>query len=68
MKCEVHIFTGSFGSSGSPVHLRTSNNLYCVKGGVHVFNGSFGVWLKVALYSVANRFCKLNVCVCLCKS
>ena len=42
MKCGVHIFTGSFGSSGSPVHLRTRNNLYCVKCGVHVFSGSFG--------------------------
>ena len=42
MKCGVHIFTGSFGSSGSPVHLRTRNNLYCVKCGVHVFSGSSG--------------------------
>ena len=31
----------SFGSSGSPVHLRTRHNLYCVKCGVHVFSGSF---------------------------
>ena len=31
VKCGVDIFTGSFGSSGSPVHLRTRNNLYCVK-------------------------------------
>ena len=27
VKCGVHIFTGSFGSSGSSVHLRTRNNL-----------------------------------------
>ena len=52
VKCGVHIFSGSFGSSGSPVHLRTRDNLYCVKCGVHVFSGSFGAWLKVALYSV----------------
>ena len=42
VKCGVHIFSGSFGSSGSPVHLRTWNNLYCVKCGVHVFSGLFG--------------------------
>ena len=39
VKCGVHIFTGS---SGSPVHLRTRKNLYCIKCGVHVFSGSSG--------------------------
>ena len=42
MKCGVHICSGSFGSSGSPVHPRTRNNLYCVKCWVHIFSGSFG--------------------------
>ena len=42
MKCGVHICSGLFGSSGSPVHPRTRNNLYCVKCWVHIFSGSFG--------------------------
>ena len=44
VKCWVHIFSGSFGSSGSALHVRRRNNLYCVKCCVHipVFSGSFG--------------------------
>ena len=72
----VHIFTGSFGSfgsSGSLVHLRTRNNLYCVKCGVHVFSGSFGssgsavdqrtkyrlFWLSVEYIYLAARLARL---------
>ena len=73
VKCGVHIFTGSFGSSGSPVHLRTRNNLYCVKCWVHIFSGSFGssgsavdqttkyklFWLSVEYIYLAARLARL---------
>ena len=42
IKCWVHIFSGSFGSFGSAVDVRTMNNLNGIKCRVHIFSGSFG--------------------------
>ena len=51
VNCWVHIFSGSFGSFGSAVD-RTRNNWYACKSKRAKRAGSFGAWLKVALYSV----------------